>query len=80
MEIIDKNFEYFKEHHDELFKTYPDKYLLISGESVKGDFDSFEEALSYASKNYELGTYIIQYCSEGTEGYTQRFHSRVIFV
>lgn len=27
----------------------------------------------------ELGTFIIQLCSEGESGYTQTFHSRVIF-
>lgn len=80
MEIADKNFEYFKKHHDDLFSKYPNRYLLISDEDIKGDFNSFEDALVYASNNnFELGKYIIQYCSEGTEGYTQRFHSRVFF-
>ncbi len=80
MEKVDKNFEYFKEHHDELFALYPNKYLLITKERVEKAFDSFDDALKYAAaEGFELGTYIIQYCSEGTDGYTQRFHSRVIF-
>lgn len=79
MAVTDKNFEYFKKNHDELFAKYPNKYLLIVDEDIKGNFNSFEDALVYASDKFELGKYIIQYCSEGTEGYTQRFHSRVFF-
>lgn len=77
--MANKNFAYFKQNHEELFEKFPNRYLIIIDEQVKGDFATMNEALDYAEKNFELGSYIVQYCSEGTAGYTQHFHTRVIF-
>ena len=44
------------------------------------DYDTYEEALFETSKVHELGTFLIQECTEGDSAYTQTFHSRVIFV
>jgi len=42
---------------DELRKN---KYVVISDESVKGIFDTIDNAVDYAYDNYELGSFIIQ--------------------
>ncbi len=34
----------------------------------------------YLDNQDELGTFLIQECTEGDSAYTQTFHSRVIFV
>ena len=47
---------------------------------VKNAFDTFEQAIEYASKNFDLGTFLIQECTKDENAYTQTFHSRVIFV
>ena len=80
MDVLEKDFKYFTDNHDDLFGRYPDKYLVIKDESVLFSADSFEDALSFTEKNgLEIGTFLIQYCTEGDSAYTQTFHSRAIF-
>jgi hypothetical protein len=77
--MLDREFKYFLAHQKELFTQYPNRFLVIVGEEVKGDYESFEAALSAATAVYELGAFLIQECTAGTEAYTQTFHSRVVF-
>lgn len=77
--MLTEEFEWFKTNHKELFEQYPNKYVVIKDKSIKDAFNSFEDALKFASENFELGSFLVQMCSEGEEGYTQKFHSRVIF-
>lgn len=79
-DVSNENFKYFIDHHDEIYKEHPNKFVIISGKQVHGDADSFEEALTKAlDKGLELGRFLIQECTEGDEGYTQTFHTRVVF-
>ena len=67
------DFKWFVDNHDNLFKKYPNKNVVCSG-------NSFEEALQMALKaGLEVGTFIIQNCSKGEECYIQNFSSRVVF-
>ena len=78
--MLEKEFEYFKSHHDELYRQYPNKYLVIKKDKVIFTADTFEEALKLAvSGGHKVGEFLVQLCSEGDEAYTQTFHSRVIF-
>ena len=78
--MLEKEFEYYLAHQDELVKLYNNRFIVIVGEKVVGDYDSFEEALQQAIDNkYELGTFLIQECTAGNDAYTQTFHSQVIF-
>ena len=80
--MIMKNddFKFFIENHDILLKRHLNKYIVIKDRNVLFCGDSFKDALSKAlDGGLELGTFIIQLCSEGESGYTQTFHSRVIF-
>lgn len=78
--MLEKEFEYFKSHHDELYRQYPNKYLVIKKDKVIFTADTFEEALNLAvSGGHKVGEFLVQLCSEGDEAYTQTFHSRVIF-
>ena len=55
---LKREYSYFTEHHDELSKTYLDKFLIIKDESVKGSGDSFEEAYNQAIEmGLEVGTF-----------------------
>lgn len=78
--MLEDEFKFFKDNHDSLFKEYPNKHIVIKDKKVLYSDDTFEGALSLAiAGGLEVGTFIIQYCSAGVEGYTQTFHSRVIF-
>ena len=74
------DFKFFRENHDVLLKEYFNKYIVIKDRNVLFCGDSFKDALSKAlNGGLELGTFIIQLCSEGESVYTQTFHPRVIF-
>ena len=63
-------FNWFLDNHDELYKQYPNKRLVIRDFSVVRAFDDENEALDWAVKNIGLGNFIIQWCTEGEEGWT----------
>jgi len=78
--MLENDFKFFKDNHQRLFDEYPNKYLVIKEKTVIATADNFEDALSQAKmQGLELGTFLIQYCSEGESSYTQSFHSRVTF-
>lgn len=77
--MLEKEFNYYLDHQDELVKQYNEKFIVIVGENVVGSYDSDEEALFESKKQYELGTFLIQECTPGEDAYTQRFHSRAVF-
>ncbi|MBP3343031.1 MAG: hypothetical protein IKK23_04955 [Bacteroidales bacterium] len=77
--MLEKEFNYFKENYKLLFEKYPNQFLVIKDMEVKNAFETFEQAIEYASTNFELGTFLIQECTKDENAYTQTFHSRVIF-
>lgn len=78
--MLDNEFKFYLEHQKELVSKYSGRYLVIVGNMVVGEYSSNEEAYIEAQKKYELGTFLIQQCTEDSEAYTSVFHSRVISV
>lgn len=79
-DVLVKEFEYFTKNHSDLFKQYPNRYLVIKDQEVLFDEDSVKHALEVSQKNGLVpGTYIIQKCEESVESFTQVYHSRVTF-
>lgn len=79
-EQLKKEFEYYLEHQDELVKQYNGKFIVMKDCQIRGAYDSEIEAVEKASKEFELGTFLVQKCEPGTESYTETYHSRVAFV
>jgi hypothetical protein len=75
--MLEKEFQYYLDHQNELFQKYNNRVLMIVGEEVVGDYESYDTAYLEAIKRYTVGTFLLQVCTEGDSGYTQRFHSRV---
>ncbi len=76
--MLEKEFQYFLDHQDELVEKYENKYLVIVDSEVIGSFDSEIEAYGYAIDKYVKGTFLIQHCTPGETSYTQIYHSRVV--
>lgn len=80
MKTQSKDFKWFVENHDSLYNLYPNKHIVIQEQNVIYAGDTFEDALNNAiSRGLQLGSFIIQECTEGEDSYTQTFSSRVIF-
>lgn len=77
--MLEKEFKYYLDNQKELVKKYNGKFIVIIDNEVVGDYGSYDEALFESCKKHELGTFLIQECTEGEDAYTQTFHSRVIF-
>lgn len=79
MGALETEFQYYLHHQDELVKDYRGKFVVIKGSEVIGVFDSELEAIEKTSERHELGAFLVQKCEPGSEGYSQTYHSRVIF-
>jgi len=77
--MLDKEFQFYLSHQEELVQKYSGKFLVIKDEQIIGIYDTKEDAYIKAQENYELGSFLIQFCENGSDSYTQTFHSRVAF-
>jgi len=75
--MLEKEFDYYKTHQDELVAKFAGKYIVIVGEEVVGAYDAAIDAYTKTQKEHALGTFLIQHCLPGVENYTLTFHSRV---
>lgn len=77
--MLEREFEYFKDHQADLVKHYNGRFITIVGEEVVGNFDNELKAYMEMKKKHTVGTFLIQHCLPGKDSYTQTFHSRVAF-
>jgi len=80
VEKLEKEFNYYVEHQDELVEKYNGKFIVIKDCHVIGAFDSELEAVEKTAKQHEIGTFLVQKCERGKESYTQTYHSRAVFI
>lgn len=74
------DFNWFVENYDELFKKYGKCYLAIKDKKVLGAYDSPRAAISETSKEYPLGSFIVQLCNGDESGYTNYVISNTVRV
>ena len=77
MEKLEKEFDYYLKHQDELVKKYNGKFIVIKDADVIGAFDSELEAIEKTAEKHELGTFLVQKCERGSQAYTATYHSRI---
>lgn len=79
-DTMKSDFKYFINNHDEIFSKYPNKYVVIKNQTILYAEDTFDSAFEKAITNgLEVGSFLIQECTEGDSAYTQTYHSRVVF-
>lgn len=62
----DKDFTWFLDNYDELFKKYGNSFLAIKNGKVLGSYNSYADGVRNTEKTEELGTFIVQRC-DGTK-------------
>lgn len=77
--MLEKEFEYFRDHQDEIVKKYEGKYVVIKGGDILGAYDSELDAYLETEENHDPGTFLIQKAEPGEDTFTQSFNSRVVF-
>lgn len=61
---MEANLDWYTEHHSQLFRKYPGEFLVIEGERLRGHYGSFVDALVFAVRKYERGSFIVHRCEE----------------
>ena len=74
---LEKEFQYYLEHQDELVAKYRGKVIVIKDGAVIGTYNDELTAVEETKKKHQLGTFLVQRCEPGSASYTQTFHSRV---
>ena len=77
--MLEKEYSYFLENKELFLKEYTNKFIVILGQKVIGNYSSQEEALRETIKEYKIGTFLIQKVSQNENDTTQRFFSMVYF-
>ena len=72
--MLDKEFNWYLSHQEELVEQYNGKHLVIRDEKVVGSYNSTLDAYTESKKKYKLGTFLIQLCTPGDSAYTKTFH------
>ena len=65
-----KDFHWFLENYDNLYKQHGHKFFAIQNEVILGVYDGMREALDETSKQHPLGTFCVQECNGNETAYT----------
>lgn len=76
---LQREFEFYISHQDELVEKYDGKVIAIKDGDVLGVYDDELTAVTETKKSHELGTFLVQRVSKGDTEYSQTYHSRVVF-
>ncbi|MGH2637820.1 MAG: hypothetical protein ACRDF4_00810 [Rhabdochlamydiaceae bacterium] len=77
---LQKEFDYYLTHQEELVKKYLNRVIVIKDQKVIGAYDDELQAIAAVqTSGHQLGTFLVQRVEHGQSGYTQTFHSRIAF-
>ena len=75
-----EDFKWFTENLGNLYKQYPDKYIIIQDKKVLASADTLELGVDkILDMGLEFGTFIMQLCGKDESCYTAKYFSRDIF-
>lgn len=69
-EDMNKNFEWFVEHYDEIYNLCGECYVVIENKKIIQLFSTIGEAYHWVAHNNLLGKVNIQHCNGDESGYT----------
>ncbi len=79
MKPLKAEFDWYREHQNELVEKYNGKVIVIKNGNVLGVYENDYDAWFETSKSEAAGSFFMIKCTPGNEQYTQTFHSRVAF-
>ena len=63
------DFDFFIKNYHNFYKKYGHKFLAIKNKEILGAYDSVAETISDLTPTYEVGSYIIQECTDDDSTY-----------
>ena len=67
MHPVQQEFHWYLANRDKLVARYRGRYLVIAGNTVRGDFATIGEAYRTALKTLKPGTFLLQLCIPAEE-------------
>ena len=67
---LQKAFDYYLSHQDEIVSKYNGKFVVIRGQNVIGVYDAELKAIQETQKRHQAGTFLVQFVSSGDTGYS----------
>jgi hypothetical protein len=65
--MLEKEWDYYEKHRDELVEKYCGKFVVISGEKVVSAYEDENEAYYETIKTIPLGSFMIHHITEVEE-------------
>ncbi len=75
--MLEREFNFYLKHQDELVAQYRDKYIVIKGNKVLGAYDDELVAYLITKNEHPVDTSLIHLCQPGVANYTQTFRRAV---
>lgn len=76
--MLQREFQYYLDHQEELVKQYNGKIIVIVEDKVIKAYANKKDAYIESIKKYEPGTFLIIECTPGDESYTIHQRSRIV--
>lgn len=77
-ELMRKAMKFYDSNVSDLIRKYENKYIIIVGNDVTGNFNSLSEAISFGKKQYGIGNFFVKLCVLNDSN-NQYYSSRVNF-
>jgi|KBSSwiS6_1023812.scaffolds.fasta_scaffold01543_2 hypothetical protein len=77
--MLEKEFQYFLDNQNDLFKQFPDQYIAIKDQKVIGVYDSEIDAYFETQEQHKLGSFLIQFCTLKHVGFAPNFTPKAFF-
>lgn len=58
--LLEKESEFYERSREELLLKYPNRFLLIHGETVEGNFDTETAAISEGIEKFGSGPFLVR--------------------
>ena len=58
--LLKDEIAYYDEHAEELLLTFPNRFVLIHGDRLVGDYDSHAEAVGEGVRRYGRGPFLVR--------------------
>ena len=66
-DLLSKEIEFFESQQAELLRTYPNRYLVIHGDTLEGDYPDFNSALRASVRDHGTEPVLIRRPGDKTE-------------
>lgn len=61
--MLEKEYQFFLDNKEDLIQKYLNNFIIIVNNEVVGSFEKKSDALKFASKNYETGKFLLEFCT-----------------